>query len=446
MSAALAAAVVLVSLGAATTVWLVFRAALRAAPRPDDARSQEDELLALRAEQLAALPRNDPEARALREDLERVLVAETAPEALRPEARRPEVRRGAVAASDRRIMGLTLLLVPALALGTWLIQGGWPGLGLRAAVVELENAEAGEAHDADAVAELVRALEARLEEGTATPDERFLLGRALLVRQAWDRAERVLRSLRESVGEAPVLDSLWLQAAFRAGAPPPAPGTPPVPDGTANVQGRLPGVARTYARAMDEDHPALAVGLELLALDAMSRGDLPDAAVHLQRLLERVEGTPREASIRAGLDRIAQTLGALPEVPGAPATAPGAPDEAGARIRVRVAVELAPGYAPAADATVFVFARALSGGPPLAARRLAAGELPTRLELTDEDAMIPGRSLSSADGFEVVARLSSDGSPQGRPGDPVARSGALDGEPPEPITLRLGPSSPGAGP
>jgi cytochrome c-type biogenesis protein CcmH len=443
VSAALAGSVLLLVLGAAATVWLVFRSALRGAGSPD-ARSQEDELLDLRARQLAELRDDDPESRALREDLERVLVAETRSEA-GTGAGRPAVRRGTVAPSDRRVMLVTLLLVPALALGTWLVRGAWPELGLRDDLVQLERAESGESHDAGAVDRLAAELESRVQAGEASPDDRFLLGRTLLVREQWDRAAAVLSSLRQDVGEAPVLDSLWLQAEFRAGVEPPSPGSPGVP---ANVQGRLPEPARAFARSMGDGHPAIAVGLELLAMDAVARGELPAAAGYLQRLLPRVAGTPREASIRAGLDRMAELLGGLPEPPpeAVAGAAPDADGPAATGTTVRVSVELAPGYAPAEGATVFVFARAPGGGPPLAARRLTAGELPVLLELSDADAMIPGRNLSSAEGFEVLARLSSDGSPQGRPDDPVARSGLLEGAPADPVTLRLAPANRGAGP
>jgi tetratricopeptide (TPR) repeat protein len=70
-----------------------------------------------------------------------------------------------------------------------------------------------------------------------------------------------------------------------------------------------------------------------------------------------------------------------------------------------------------ASDTVFVFARAPGGGPPLAAKRFKASELPLQFRLDDADAMVPGRNLSSAPEVEVLARLSASGSATRQPGD-----------------------------
>lgn len=67
--------------------------------------------------------------------------------------------------------------------------------------------------------------------------------------------------------------------------------------------------------------------------------------------------------------------------------------------------------------TVFVFARAPGGGPPLAAKRYKAADLPAPFRLDDRDAMVPGRNLSSAPEVQLVARLSTSGSATRQPGD-----------------------------
>ena len=58
------------------------------------------------------------------------------------------------------------------------------------------------------------------------------------------------------------------------------------------------------------------------------------------------------------------------------------------------------------DETVFLAVRRAGGGPPLAVRRLRADELPLEVTIDDDDAMMAGSGLSSADAVVVVARVS----------------------------------------
>lgn len=75
-----------------------------------------------------------------------------------------------------------------------------------------------------------------------------------------------------------------------------------------------------------------------------------------------------------------------------------------------------------ANDTVFIFAQAEAGqgsGPPLAVRRFHVRDLPLSTTLSDQDAMIAGRNLSDFNTVQLVARISRDGSPLVRPGEPV---------------------------
>jgi cytochrome c-type biogenesis protein CcmH len=68
--------------------------------------------------------------------------------------------------------------------------------------------------------------------------------------------------------------------------------------------------------------------------------------------------------------------------------------------------------------TVFVFASAgQGGGPPLAALRIQAGQLPMPFELTDAMAMMPDNNLSKHKAVTLTARVSKSGQPTGGPGD-----------------------------
>ena len=74
--------------------------------------------------------------------------------------------------------------------------------------------------------------------------------------------------------------------------------------------------------------------------------------------------------------------------------------------------------------TRFVFAlpAGAAGGPPLAARRFQAGELPLDVTLTDRDSPIPGRTLSGQAQVVLIARVSVSGTPEQQPGDLVGQT------------------------
>ncbi|MEO0974219.1 MAG: hypothetical protein AAFX85_14090, partial [Pseudomonadota bacterium] len=113
-----------------------------------------------------------------------------------------------------------------------------------------------------------------------------------------------------------------------------------------------------------------------------------------------------------------------------------APDGAGAARTLKVSVTLADGLEAqlgATDPTLFIIARPAGGGggPPLAVSRRQRSELPLEITLSDTDAMIPGRGISSVDDIEVVARLSASGNPIASSGDlfgitPVGDRDAID--------------------
>lgn len=71
-----------------------------------------------------------------------------------------------------------------------------------------------------------------------------------------------------------------------------------------------------------------------------------------------------------------------------------------------------------AASPVFVFVRAAGNpGPPLAVVRKKADELPFEIALNDSHAMIPGRTISSAENIIVGVRISVSGNPERQPGD-----------------------------
>jgi cytochrome c-type biogenesis protein CcmH len=100
----------------------------------------------------------------------------------------------------------------------------------------------------------------------------------------------------------------------------------------------------------------------------------------------------------------------------APAAAdPPAPAGEGIHLEISLDPALAariPGPTP-----LFIIARNIGGGPPLAVIRANSAELPMSVELTDANTMIEGITITDQADLELVARGSMSGSPAQRPGD-----------------------------
>tara|TARA_R110002096_G_scaffold161007_4_gene327398 strand:- start:2288 stop:3280 length:993 start_codon:yes stop_codon:yes gene_type:complete len=90
-------------------------------------------------------------------------------------------------------------------------------------------------------------------------------------------------------------------------------------------------------------------------------------------------------------------------------------------VTVDVSLSEATANALTQDATVFIIARdPAQPSPPVAVARRRTSELPSRVELSDRDAMIPGRPLSGFSKLELVARVSLSGTPTAQAGDRYA--------------------------
>jgi cytochrome c-type biogenesis protein CcmH len=98
------------------------------------------------------------------------------------------------------------------------------------------------------------------------------------------------------------------------------------------------------------------------------------------------------------------------------------------RIAVSVSPELAARLTP--GTTVFVSAREAGiPGPPIAAVRLSSEELPTTVVLSDANSMIEGRTLSSVNEVQVVARVAFGGTAVTASGDLLGEARHAKGAP-----------------
>lgn len=163
-------------------------------------------------------------------------------------------------------------------------------------------------------------------------------------------------------------------------------------------------------------------GLWYGGLGAFERGDKKLAVSRWQALLKQ----DPPAEYRQVIEKYIVAAGGKVT---APATMAG-----GIHIHVSLAPALAAQVKP--DETLFVFALPAggAGGPPLAARRLQAGQLPLDITLTDQDSPIPGRTLSGRAEVLVMARISVSGTPEQHPGDLLGQA-QWDAASGKPVTI-----------
>jgi len=115
---------------------------------------------------------------------------------------------------------------------------------------------------------------------------------------------------------------------------------------------------------------------------------------------------------------------------GASGAAPAAAAATGRTIRIAVKLDPALASKLRPGATVFVSAREAGiPGPPIAAVRITSDELPATVVLSDANSMIEGRSLSSVDEVQVVARVAFGGTPMTASGDLVGQASHRKGAP-----------------
>ena len=243
----------------------------------------------------------------------------------------------------------------------------------------------------------------------------FYQGYARLRMGDYAAADALFNTLHGRIGAARNVDVVWAQASYMAAG------------------GRVTAETRAIIDRVLAANPHNLTMLELLATDALRRGDYAAAEKHLASAAGHLAPGPQGDAFREALALAKQRTGAAPAPSAGESPQPAAPNAPA----IIAQVTLSPDFDVAATAPVFVIARTPSGaGPPLAVRRLAAGDLPARVVLTDADAMLPGRTLSQQDNVEVLARVSLSGAPTRNAGDlesqpATTRPGA------EPIALHV---------
>jgi len=165
---------------------------------------------------------------------------------------------------------------------------------------------------------------------------------------------------------------------------------------------------------------------------AVRSGDKQTAITNFSKLLD--QNPPDE--IRQILVAQLSELGALPPGAGQPPAGMGGMGGMGGGMgaaadveptgrTIRIAVSVAPSLAGKLKpgTPVFVSAREPGiPGPPIAAVRLNSDDLPTTVVLSDANSMIEGRTLSSVDQVQIVARIAFGGTAVPASGDLVGEA------------------------
>ena len=191
-------------------------------------------------------------------------------------------------------------------------------------------------------------------------------------------------------------------------------------DALGRAHQRLSGRPTELLREALEIDPRHNGALWLAGFAELQKDNKAEAAAHWQRLLAQLEtGSEHYRQVEAMIDELQF------DVVAPSATASTGDSQAAIEVNVSLAPQFASGIDP--DTVMFVFARASEGPPmPLAVYRGLAKELPLTVTLDDSMAMMPQMSLSDFPKVIVGARLSSNGQPQGQPGDPEGFSEVIE--------------------
>ena len=298
--------------------------------------------------------------------------------------------------------------------GRWLIPALAVALPVLAAVVylnlvdlrldELRGAEVVLSLDEREDEEEIRQWQSRLAARVArAPDDSkslYLLGHAALKLNQFSAAQEAFAATNKLLPEDVSVQVYWLQARFLAS------------------QGVMDQVSEKLAADVLQEVPNMPVVLEVLALDAVRRGE-PEAAVrYLNRALSGARSSRQQSSFVTAISQLREQV----DLPG-------------------VTVHVETQQTPPAGSVVFVIARPVGGGMPYAVVRYPSHVFPQEVRLDDLVTMNESVKLSEAPAFEVVVRVSRTGTAMAQAGDWQWLSEPITSIPAEPLQALVSPTS-----
>ena len=186
-------------------------------------------------------------------------------------------------------------------------------------------------------------------------------------------------------------------------------------------------------------NPEQPQGLWLGGMAAQRRGEYQVALDLWSRLMPQLDEDPETRAQLIGLLEELRTNAARDNV-SLVETAIKTPvqEKQNSQVAIEVSISLADQLYNQVDPEmfVFVFARPQDGPPmPVAAARIKVKELPAKVILTDENAMMPELRLSKFETVNVTARISKSGQPIAQPGDLEAHSDSVSVQNSKPLEL-----------
>lgn len=249
--------------------------------------------------------------------------------------------------------------------------------------------------------EAIVQLERRLADEPGSVEGWVLLGRSRAAQERWAEAVQAFSRAQALLPDEPDLMVELADARLRAAG-----------------DGRYPPEAVALLERAVQIQPAHQRGLFYLGAHQLQSGNPAEAAAIWERLLPLVEASTA-AALRPQIDQARSLAGLEPLAPEEPAAA-------GPSLRVAVQLDPAVQAQLAPGDTLYVFARTLEGGLPVAVKRLPATGFPLEVTLSDADGLMPAQKLSQQARVRLLARVSKSGDAGAAPGDLEAGAIELD--------------------
>ncbi|WP_299583189.1 c-type cytochrome biogenesis protein CcmI [uncultured Microbulbifer sp.] len=300
----------------------------------------------------------------------------------------------AAAAPSRRGAGLLIslaVLFPAMAVGAYVLSERPAEVSLYREMMASQQGQT----DPSSEERITQQLKQRAESHPEDLSSRFVLAQRLLVSGDIAGAVDGYRFVLEREPEAVSVKAELAQALFFAGG------------------SKITDEIRTLIHQVLEAQPNNGTALGLAGIAAYEDKNYRQARDHWQgALVQLAPGTAAAEALAAGVARAEKALAER----GEPVVAETAVEvQEGAQIRI--AVSLSGNVAADPSTPVFIYARSADSPMPLAIVRLTAGQLPAEVVLDESRAMMPGRSISTVDSVQLVARLALRGDARPASGD-----------------------------
>jgi len=278
--------------------------------------------------------------------------------------------------SGRTLILLSAALLPLLALALYLHWGASAQLALTRELAEPPAT----------VQEMLGRLKRITELQPAAVQGWYMLGRAYMAAEQPKQAASAFEQAAKLSNRAPEVLGKWAEALYFAADK----------QWSAATQSLTDEALQTDANEMSS--------LGLLGIAAFEQGRWQDAIGYWQRLaLLLPAGDPSRQAIEGGIARARDKLQSGSVT---------AHQDFALAVRVKLAPSLKDKVAP--NDSLFVFIRAAGDSAPnmpLAVKRLQVTDLPVEITFTDADAMLPELKPSAFGKWQVLARISKNGSP-----------------------------------